>query len=578
MVKGAGASAGIGIGKVVILKDEKPVITRVSITDVTAEKERFKHAWEISIKDITSLIQRVSSGENHQKAEILNGHLMLLQDSVLTDDIETTIDNEKICSEFAIEKVCNRYGDLFAGMEDERMQQRAADMKDIKIRMQNVLLGVSQVDISALKKGSVLIAYDLAPSTTAGINPHNVTGIVTEMGGRTSHSAILARALEIPAIVAAAGILNEANEGDEIIFDGETGEIFINPDLSLKEEYDDKRISYEEERNVLKQQIGRPSITKDGIRVEIAANIGKPEDVERVLSYDGEGIGLFRTEFLFMDRTKMPTEEEQFEAYRSVAAAMQGKPVIIRTLDIGGDKEIPYMGLKKDENPFLGYRAIRFCLGRKEDVYRPQLRALLRAGIYGNIKIMIPMVTCLEEVRETKRLISDIMRELDENNIEYRNDIPVGIMVETAAASFMADAFAKEVDFFSIGTNDLTQYTMAVDRSNEKVSYLYSAFNPAVLRSIRHIIECGHKEGIMVGMCGEAAGDPLMIPLLLAFGLNEFSMSAPSMLKARKLITSYHTEKLKEMADEVMQLVTADEIEQFMMQFTGLQTLKDKRL
>ncbi|MEG2870251.1 MAG: putative PEP-binding protein, partial [Clostridium sp.] len=264
--------------------------------------------------------------------------------------------------------------------------------------------------------------------------------------------------------------------------------------------------------------------------------------------------------------------------YRSVASAMQGKPVIIRTLDIGGDKEIPYMGLKKDENPFLGYRAIRFCLGRKEDVYRPQLRALLRAGTYGNIKIMIPMVTCLEEVRETKRLISDIMRELDENHIEYRNDIPVGIMVETAAASFMADAFAKEVDFFSIGTNDLTQYTMAVDRSNEKVSYLYSAFNPAVLRSIRHIIECGHKEGIMVGMCGEAAGDPLMIPLLLAFGLNEFSMSAPSMLKARKLITSYHTEKLKEMADEVMQLVTADEIEQFMMKFTGLQTLKDKRL
>ncbi|MEF9939783.1 MAG: phosphoenolpyruvate--protein phosphotransferase [Clostridium sp.] len=578
MVKGAGASAGIGIGKVVILKDEKPAITRVSITDVTAEKERFKHAWEISIKDITSLIQRVSSGENHQKAEILNGHLMLLQDSVLTDDIETTIDNEKICSEFAIEEVCNRYADLFAGMEDERMQQRAADMKDIKIRMQNVLLGVSQVDISALKKGSVLIAYDLAPSTTAGINPHNVTGIVTEMGGRTSHSAILARALEIPAIVAAAGILNEANEGDEIIFDGETGEIFINPDLSLKEEYDDKRISYEEERRVLKQQIGRPSITKDGIRVEIAANIGKPEDVERVLSYDGEGIGLFRTEFLFMDRTKMPTEEEQFEAYRSVASAMQGKPVIIRTLDIGGDKEIPYMGLKKDENPFLGYRAIRFCLGRKEDVYRPQLRALLRAGTYGNIKIMIPMVTCLEEVRETKRLISDIMRELDENHIEYRNDIPVGIMVETAAASFMADAFAKEVDFFSIGTNDLTQYTMAVDRSNEKVSYLYSAFNPAVLRSIRHIIECGHKEGIMVGMCGEAAGDPLMIPLLLAFGLNEFSMSAPSMLKARKLITGYHTEKLKEMADEVMQLVTADEIEQFMMKFTGLQTLKDKRL
>lgn len=568
MASGTGASAGIGIGKVVILKEEALVIRRDTVADAAAEKERFKKAVEKSIEDTQALAADMAERIGEKEAEILNGHLMLLQDPMMTMEIEGKIDSEKLCSEAAIEDVCTMYADMFASMDDELMQQRAADMRDIKTRMQKVLLGVKSVDVSALPKGSVLVAEDLTPSVTAGINPENVTGIVTELGGRTSHSAILARALEIPAVVAAAGILSQAADGDEIILDGESGEIFVKPEESVKAEYEAKRASYLAEKEELKKYVGRETITKDGVKIEVAANIGRPEDVDRVLSYDAEGIGLFRTEFLFMDRTSMPTEEEQFEAYRKVAVAMNGKPVIIRTLDIGGDKEIPYMGLKKDENPFLGYRAIRFCLDRKDDIYRPQLRALLRASAFGAIKIMVPMVTCVEEYREAKALIHEIMDELEQEGIPYNKDIQVGIMVETAAASLMADVFAREVDFFSIGTNDLTQYTMSVDRGNDKVSYLYSTFNPAVLRSIRHIIECGRKEGIMVGMCGEAASDPLMIPLLVAFGLNEFSMSASAVLKARKMITECDSRKLQEMADKAMSFVIASEIESFMREFT----------
>ena len=569
MVSGTGASAGIGIGRVVILKEETLEIKRETIADAEAEKARFKKAVEKSIEDTKALADDMAQRIGEKEAEILNGHLMLLQDPMMTMEIEGKIDGEKLCSEAAVEDVCTMYADMFASMDDELMQQRAADMRDIKTRMQKVLLGVQSVDVSSLPAGSVLVSEDLTPSVTAGINPANVTGIVTELGGRTSQSAILSRALEIPAVVAASGILSQVKDGDEIILDGETGEIFLQPDESLKAEYEAKQAVYLKEKEELKKYIGKETITKDGVKIETAANIGRPEDVDRVLSYDAEGIGLFRTEFLFMDRTAMPTEEEQFEAYRKVAVAMDGKPVIIRTLDIGGDKEIPYMGLKKDENPFLGYRAIRFCLDRKDDIYRPQLRALLRASAFGAIKIMIPMVTCVEEYREAKALIQEIMEELDEKGIAYNHNIQVGIMVETAAASLMADVFAKEVDFFSIGTNDLTQYTMSVDRGNDKVSYLYSTFNPAVLRSIRHIIECGRKEGIMVGMCGEAASDPLMIPLLVAFGLNEFSMSASAVLKARKMITECDSRELQEMAGKAMSFATAGEIESFMREFVS---------
>ena len=567
MYKGTGASAGIGIGKVVIVEEKELVIKRENITDAAAEVQRFKGALETSMKQTEALAADLAQRVGEKEAEILNGHIMLLSDPMLTGEIEAMITNDSVNSEFAIETVCTNYANVFASMGDELMQQRATDMKDIKTRMQKVLLGVESVDIAALPEGSIILAKDLTPSMTAGINPANVTGIVTELGGRTSHSAILARALEIPAVVALTGILNEVKNGDVLVLDGTDGTVLVNPEDSILAEYQGKRAAFLKEKKELEQYIGRPSVTKDGVHVEVVANIGKPEDVDKVLQYDGEGVGLFTTEFLFMDRDAMPTEEEQFEAYKKVAIAMNGKPVIIRTLDIGGDKEIPYMGLEKDENPFLGYRAVRFCLDRKDDVYRPQLRALLRASAFGNIKIMIPLVTCIDEYRQVKALVEEIKQELTDKGFAFNKDIPLGIMVETAAASLIADIFAKEVDFFSIGTNDLTQYTMSVDRGNDKISYLYSTFNPAVLRSIKRIITCAREEGIMVGMCGEAASDPMMIPLLLAFGLNEFSMSPSAILRARKMITEYSTEELQAVADQAMGFATTAEVENFMREF-----------
>jgi phosphotransferase system enzyme I (PtsI) len=567
MFKGTSASAGIGIGKAVNVEEAELKIRREAITDPEAEKARFHAAVKQAMEETGLLAQDLATKVGEKEAEILNGHLLLLSDPMLTGEIENSITGENVNSEYAVENVCNTYADMFASMGDELMQQRATDMHDIKTRVQKILMGVSSVDISALPEGSVIVARDLTPSMTAGINPEKVVGIVTELGGKTSHSAILARALEIPAVVAIEGFLGKVSDGDDVILDGSKGVVVVNPDDSLKAEYAAKRESFLKEKKELEQYIGKPTVTKDGASIELVANIGKPEDVEKVLQYDGEGIGLFRTEFLFMDRASMPTEDEQFEAYRKVAVSMNGKPVIIRTLDIGGDKEIPYMGLQKDENPFLGYRAIRFCLDRKEDVYKPQLRALLRASAFGNIRIMVPMVTCLEEFREAKALIEELKKELDEKGIACKKDIQVGIMVETAAASLMADVFAKEVDFFSIGTNDLTQYTMSVDRGNDKVSYLYSPLNPAVLRSIRHVIECGRKEGIMVGMCGEAASDPMLIPLLLAFGLNEFSMSASAILNARKLITGYSAKELQAVADQAMSYSTVKEVEDYMREF-----------
>ena len=567
MFKGTNASAGIGIGKAAIIKENELVIRPEKVIDGAAEVERFKGALAETIAQTETLAADLATRVGEKEAEIMQGHLMLLNDPMLTNEIESAITGDNVCSEFAIETVCTMYADMFASMDDELMQQRATDMRDIKVRLQQVLQGVKPVDIAALPEGSVIVAKDLTPSMTAGINPANVAGIVTEMGGRTSHSAILARALEIPAVVAVPGILGQVEDGAEMIVDGSEGVVLAAPSEEEKAEYTAKRDQFLKEKKELEQYIGKPTVTRDGVEIELVANIGNPDDVEKVLQYDGEGVGLFRTEFLFMDRTAMPTEEEQFEAYKKEAIALNGRAVIIRTLDIGGDKEIPYMGLQKDENPFLGYRAIRFCLDRKDDVYRPQLRALLRASAFGQIKIMIPMVTCIEEIREAKALIEEIKKELDEKGIAYNKEIKVGIMVETAAASLMADVFAKEVDFFSIGTNDLTQYTMSVDRGNEKVSYLYSTFNPAVLRSIRNIIKCGREAGIMVGMCGEAASDPMMIPLLLAFGLNEFSMSSSAILKARKMITGYSEAELQAVADKAMSFVSAKEIENFMRDF-----------
>ena len=569
MLKGTNVSSGIGIGKAVIVEEKELVIRREAVADAAAEVERFKGALDTTLKKTEELAADLATRVGEKEAEIMQGHMMLLMDPMLTGEIETAITGESICAEYAIEQVCTTYADMFASMDDELMQQRATDMRDIKERMQRELLGLESVDIAALPAGTILVAKDLTPSMTAGIRPENVAGIVTELGGKTSHSAILARALEIPAVVAVPDLMSQVENGHVIVLDGSEGIVYVDPDQAVVDEFAAKREKFLKEKKELEQYIGKPTVTKDGVHIELVANIGKPEDLEKVLQYDGEGVGLFRTEFLFMDRTAMPTEEEQFEAYKAVAEGLKGKPVIIRTLDIGGDKEIPYMGLTRDENPFLGYRAIRFCLDRKDDVYRPQLRALLRASAYGNIKIMVPMVTCIEELREAKALIEEIKKELDESNIPYKKDIEVGIMVETAAASLMADVFAKEAAFFSIGTNDLTQYTMSVDRGNDKVSYLYSTFNPAVLRSIKRIITCGREAGIMVGMCGEAASDPLMIPLLLAFGLNEFSMSASAILFSRKLITGYSVEELQAVADKAMSFATAAEVEAYMKAFAA---------
>ena len=563
-MRGTGASSGIGIGKAVVVRDEKPEVVQVSISDKDKEVKRFEDVLAKITEATMEMAESLANKVGGKEAEILNGHVLLLSDPMLSEEIKQKIQNELVNAEFAVDSVYDMYAGMFASMDDELMQQRATDMKDLKVRILKGLLGMADVDVARLPEGSILVAEDLTPSMTAGLNPQTVYGIVTELGGRTSHSAILSRALEIPAVVAISGLLENIHDGDTVCFDGDKGEVVIRPDADTLAEYEKKKEAYLLEKKELENYKGKPSVTKDGRKVEIVANIGKPEDAQRALEYDAEGVGLFRTEFLFMDRENAPTEEEQFEAYKKVATLMKDKPVIIRTLDIGGDKEIPYLGIEQDENPFLGYRAIRLCLDRKEDLYRPQLRALLRASAFGDIRIMIPLITCVDEIREAKALIREIMGDLDRENIAYNKNIQVGIMVETAASSIMADVFAKEVDFFSIGTNDLTQYTMCVDRGNAKVSYLYSPLNPAVLRSLKRVITSAKEAGIMVGMCGEAAADPLLIPLLLVWGLDEFSMSASSILKSRKLVTNSSIADLEKIEKEVMKFTTEKEVREYM--------------
>ena len=563
-MRGTGASSGIGIGKAVVVRDEKPEVVQVSISDKDKEVKRFEDVLAKITEATMEMAESLANKVGGKEAEILNGHVLLLSDPMLSEEIKQKIQNELVNAEFAVDSVYDMYAGMFASMDDELMQQRATDMKDLKVRILKGLLGMADVDVARLPEGSILVAEDLTPSMTAGLNPQTVYGIVTELGGRTSHSAILSRALEIPAVVAISGLLENIHDGDTVCFDGDKGEVVIHPDADTLAEYEKKKEAYLLEKKELENYKGKPSVTKDGRKVEIVANIGKPEDAQRALEYDAEGVGLFRTEFLFMDRENAPTEEEQFEAYKKVATLMKDKPVIIRTLDIGGDKEIPYLGIEQDENPFLGYRAIRLCLDRKEDLYRPQLRALLRASAFGDIRIMIPLITCVDEIREAKALIREIMGDLDRENIAYNKDIQVGIMIETAASSIMADVFAKEVNFFSIGTNDLTQYTMCVDRGNAKVSYLYSPLNPAVLRSLKRVITSAKEAGIMVGMCGEAAADPLLIPLLLVWGLDEFSMSASSILKSRKLVTNSSIADLEKIEKEVMKFTTEKEVREYM--------------
>lgn len=536
MLKGIGASQGYGIGKAVVISDAKLDYNHIKFTTAENEKDRLQKAVDKFIKETRQLVEEVKKSAGDKEAEILEGHIVMLSDPFMLSQMQDNIDSGSV-AEKAVDTVCSMFIDMFSGVDDELTQQRASDVKDIKDSLLSILLGVNTVDISKVAKGSVLIAKDFTPSMTGQINKDNVSAILTEVGGITSHSAILARAMGIPAVLSIDDVCNLVKNGDMVAVDGFKGKVIVSPSEDEIKEFEAKQSEYLKEKESLKLYFGKPTVTKSGIKKAVYGNIGKAEDVQNVLQNSGEGIGLFRTEFLFMDRTSEPSEEEQFEAYSTVAKAMDGKEVIIRTLDVGGDKDIPYLNIEKEENPFLGHRAIRYCLDNRK-LFKKQLRALLRAAVYGDIKIMLPLVTCLEEVREAKKIIEECESELKAEGKEYRK-APLGVMIETPSAVFISDLLAKEVSFFSIGTNDLTGYTMAVDRGNANVKNLYDVFQPSVLHAIETTIKNAKAAGIQVGMCGEAAADSKLIPLLIEWGLDEFSVSPGSILQTRKTICEY---------------------------------------
>lgn len=558
MNKGIAGSAGYGVGKVVIISDAKPEYENRTITDTDAEIKRYDDAVAAFTEKTHAMAEAMKESVGEHNAEILEGHILLLTDPGM-DEITKGAIMSGTCAEAAFESTCDMFAGMFQMADDELTRQRATDIGDIKVRMLKILTGTPDVNISEVPAGTILVAEDLTPSMTAGIVKENVAGIITAVGGKTSHSAILARALEIPAVLSVDGIVDMVSDGMTAVVDGCDGICILDPSQEEIEEYRAKREKYLSDKALLEVYRGKDTDTADGAKVHLYGNIGNPEDAKQVAACDGEGVGLFRTEFLFMGASELPSEEEQFQAYKAAAETMEGREVIIRTLDVGGDKDIPYLGLEKEDNPFLGFRAVRYCL-RNKDSYRVQLRALLRASAFGDIKIMVPLVTCVDEIRSVKALVKELMAELDAENIAYNKDIQVGAMIETPAASLIADLLAKEADFFSIGTNDLTQYTMAVDRGNAKVAYLYSSYNPAVLRSMKNIIEAANAAGIMVGMCGEAAADPLLIPLLISFGLGEFSVSATSVLATRGTIAKWSKAEADELAAKALSLATETEV------------------
>ncbi len=536
MLKGIGASHGYGIGKAVVIKDINTDYSKVEYTDAKTEKEKLHKAADSFVTETKQLAEAVKENAGSKEAEILEGHIMMLNDPFMMSQMEESIDNGFI-AEKAVDSVCSMFIDMFSSVDDELTKQRASDVKDIKDSLLKILLNAHEVDISSVEKGSVLIAKDFTPSMTSRINPENVSAIITEVGGVTSHSAILARAMGIPAVLSVIDAVKEIKDGEVVAADGFKGNVIINPDKNQITDFINNQSEYLRQKDRLKTYINKETVTSDGIKKAVYANIGKPEDVQNVLQNGAEGIGLFRTEFLFMDRNTEPTEEEQFEAYSTVARAMDSREVIIRTLDIGGDKEIPYLNIEKEENPFLGHRAIRYCLDNTV-LFKKQIRAILRAAVYGHIKIMLPLVTCLDEVKSAKSLIKECEAELAENNIEYAS-VPIGVMIETPAAVLISDLLADEVKFFSIGTNDLTGYTMAVDRGNTRVSKLYDTHQKSVLRAIEMTIKNAKKAGIQVGMCGEAAADITLIPKLIEWGLDEFSVTPSSILQTRKTICEF---------------------------------------
>lgn len=560
MYKGTGASPGVALGKALVIEHSELNIEKKNIENVESEVEKLQAAVEQSKIELEQVKERAKVELGEHEAEIFEAHLLVLQDPELIDQTISKIRDEKVNAEFALNEVKDMFVSIFESMDNEYMRERAADIKDVTNRVLRHILGIKIVDLSALSEEVILIANDLTPSDTATMNKKMVLGFLTNIGGRTSHTAIMARTLEIAAIVGLNDITENVKDGDFIVFNGETGQVIVNPDEKTINEYRGLKAKFDEEKEALKQLIGKPSITLDDRHVELAGNIGSPNDLEGLLKNDAEGVGLYRTEFLYMDKEDdFPSEEEQYQAYKAVLEGMNGKPIVIRTLDIGGDKELKYFKMDEEMNPFLGYRAIRLCLDRK-DIFKTQLRALYRASVHGKLRIMFPMISSLEELLKAKETIKEVLAEMDTQGIEYAKDVEVGMMIEIPSAAVISDILAKHVDFFSIGTNDLIQYTCAVDRMNQKISYLYNQFNPAVLRLIKMVIDNAHKEGKWVGMCGESAGDQRMIPILLGMGLDEFSMSPISILPARKFITSVKYEDMKKFAGEVLTIGTAEEI------------------
>ena len=556
ILHGIGASEGIGIGKAVCVREQNLDYSAVSYGGKEVEKDRLQAAIQQFNERTSAMAEHIRAQVGQKESEILTGQIAMLGDPFMQSQMTEIIEGGQ-CAEAAVDQVCTMYAEMFAGVDDELMRQRATDVRDIRGRLLAILLKVEGVDVSELPAGSVLVAHDLTPSMTVGLKKENVAAILTETGGRTSHSAILARALELPAVLSVPKALELVKDGDGVIVDGGEGVALLNPDQLTRGEYLKKQEEYQKKRALLAVYRDRETVDADGKRYGLYANIGSPAEAEAAAAAGAEGVGLFRTEFLFMDRTSVPSETEQMEAYQAVSRTMAGKEVIIRTLDVGGDKAIDYLGMDKEENPFLGHRAIRYCLDRP-DLYKVQLRALLRAGAeLRNIKIMLPLVTSLEEIRGGRALLEQCKSELEAEGLPYDKDISLGIMVETPAAALIADLLAQESDFFSIGTNDLTQYVMAVDRGNAKVEKLYTTFHPAVLRSIRNVIQAAKQAGIPVGMCGEAAADPCLIPLLMNWGLDEFSVSASSVLATRARIHHWRSEEAGQVAQEAMSLSTA---------------------
>ncbi len=558
MYKGIAASRGIGIGSICRIIEHDLSFEAKQVTDTAAEKDRFHKAIADFVEETNAMAEDIRKRIGPKEAEILMGHAVMISDPAMSGEMDKMIDSGQ-CAESALTAVCDMFIGMFSKMDDDMMRQRASDIADVKVSVLKKLLGIEDIDISKVAPGTVLVCKDLTPSMTSQIVKENVTGIITEIGGKTSHSAILARALEIPAVLSVPGIVDEVKDKDTAILDGTEGDVYINPDGDILSKYMLKREEFIRKQSELKTFIGKETLTADGEKLELFCNIGTPKDAKKAMECDGEGIGLFRSEFLFMDNTHLPSEDEQFEAYKEAVETMKGRTVIIRTLDIGGDKDIPYLGMKKEENPFLGYRAVRYCLGN-EETYKTQLRAIVRSSAFGKVKIMVPLVTTVDEMRSVKALVEAIKSDLTSENIDFDKNIEVGCMIETASASLIADLLAKEADFFSIGTNDLTQYTMSVDRGNPDVAYLYSSFQPSVLRSIKNIIECGKKAGIPVGMCGEAAADPLMIPLLMSFGLDEYSVNPVLVLTARCIISKWSKQEADALTEKVMAMSTEAEI------------------